>query len=224
MAAIMAGLNSTPVRRLQRTRSLLSPKTLALLDDLDKTLDSGKNFAAYRERLKRVDPPCIPFLGTSESHSRSNNMLMIHALPGVYLTFLTFIEDGNANFLPAPSSAAAVTPSTTASTSSLRQQAQELPASKHFAPDTDGETTPRTATATATTGDTKRLLIHFSKRQKAADVIREIQQYQTIPYALTAQPVVQGYIRERLQAVENSPDLYEISLQLEPREREDEKM
>ncbi|KAJ9125106.1 hypothetical protein QFC22_000059 [Naganishia vaughanmartiniae] len=203
MAAIMAGLNSTPVRRLQRTRSFLSPKTVALLDDLDKTLDSGKNFAGYRERLKRVDPPCIPFLG-------------------VYLTFLTFIEDGNANFLPAPSAAAAATPSTTASTSSLRQHAQEVPVSKPFATDTDGETTPRTATGT--TSDTKRLLIHFSKRQKAADVIREIQQYQTMPYALTAQPVVQGYLGERLQAVENSPDLYEISLRLEPREREDEKV
>ncbi|KAJ9108726.1 hypothetical protein QFC21_000046 [Naganishia friedmannii] len=207
MAAIMAGLNSTPVRRLQRTRSLLSPKTLALFDDLDKTLDSGKNFAAYRERLKRVDPPCIPFLG-------------------VYLTFLTFIEDGNANFLPAPSSVVAATPSTTASTSSLRQQAQQPPASNPLASsDNNGDTTPRTATGGGgTTGETKRLLIHFSKRQKAADVIREIQQYQTIPYALTAQPVVQGYIRERLQTVENSPDLYEISLQLEPREREEEKM
>lgn len=63
MAAIMAGLNSTPIRRLQRTRSLLSAKTMAAFDDLDKTLDSGKNFAGYRERLKRVDPPCIPFLG-----------------------------------------------------------------------------------------------------------------------------------------------------------------
>lgn len=63
MAAIMAGLNSTPIRRLHRTRSLLSAKTMSLFDDLDKTLDSGKNFAGYRERLKRVDPPCIPFLG-----------------------------------------------------------------------------------------------------------------------------------------------------------------
>jgi son of sevenless-like protein len=71
MAAIMAGLNSTPIRRLQRTRSLLSAKTMAAFDDLDKTLDSGKNFAGYRERLKRVDPPCIPFLGTSPAISQS---------------------------------------------------------------------------------------------------------------------------------------------------------
>jgi son of sevenless-like protein len=69
-----------------------------------------------------------------------------------------------------------------------------------------------------------RRLIHFSKRQKAADVIREIQQWQAIPYALTAQPAVQEFITERLQSVEDGPDLYEISLQLEPREREDEKM
>jgi son of sevenless-like protein len=63
MAAIMAGLNSTPIRRLKRTREQLGGKTLALMDELDKTLDSGKNFAAYRESLKLITPPCIPFLG-----------------------------------------------------------------------------------------------------------------------------------------------------------------
>ncbi len=63
MAAIMAGLNSTPIRRLKRTREQLGTKTLNLIDELDKTLDSGKNFAAYRAALKMVDPPCIPFLG-----------------------------------------------------------------------------------------------------------------------------------------------------------------
>ena len=187
MAAIMAGLNSTPIRRLQRTRSLLSAKTMATFDDLDKTLDSGKNFAGYRERLKRVDPPCIPFLG-------------------VYLTFLTFIADGNANFLPAPMGSA-MTPSTSASNLSIHQQPE-----------------PTVPKPNGTEDGDRRLLIHFSKRQKAADVIREIQQWQAIPYALTAQPIVQDYITERLQSVEDGPDLYEISLQLEPREREDEKM
>lgn len=210
MAAIMAGLNSTPVRRLHRTRSLLSTKTMALFDDLDKTLDSGKNFAGYRERLKRVDPPCIPFLGQLLCVSCHCTPLTI-CPPGVYLTFLTFIEDGNANFLPAPSGGIpSSTPSTSASNLSLHQQAEE--SSLSMSSTTDEPTVQR------------RLLIHFSKRQKAADVIREIQQYQAIPYALTGQLVVQNFISERLQSVEDGPDLYEISLQLEPREREDEKM
>jgi hypothetical protein len=131
--------------------------------------------------------------------------------PGVYLTFLTFIEDGNANFLPAPSAGIpSSTPSTSASNLSLHQQAQESSLS-------------RSSTTDEPTAE-RRLLIHFSKRQKAADVIREIQQYQAIPYALTGQLVVQNFISERLQSVEDGPDLYEISLQLEPREREDEKM
>jgi hypothetical protein len=37
-------------------------------------------------------------------------------------------------------------------------------------------------------------------------------------------PVVQTFVRERLENVENGPDAYELSLKLEPREREDEKM
>jgi len=39
-----------------------------------------KNFGNYRDALKMASPPCIPFLG-------------------LYLTDLTFIEDGNKNHL-----------------------------------------------------------------------------------------------------------------------------
>jgi son of sevenless-like protein len=96
-------------------------------------------------------------------------------LAGAYLTFLTAIEEGNANMLPCPT-------------------------------------------------DPTRKLIHFAKRQKCADVIREIQQYQATPYTFISLPVVQTFVRERLENVENGPDAYELSLKLEPREREDEKM
>ncbi|ORX50800.1 ras GEF, partial [Piromyces finnis] len=40
----------------------------------------NKNFSTYREQLHSVNPPCVPFLG-------------------VYLTDLTFIDDGNSNNL-----------------------------------------------------------------------------------------------------------------------------
>jgi hypothetical protein len=33
------------------------------LDDVEATLDSGKNFTAYKQRLKTVDAACVPFLG-----------------------------------------------------------------------------------------------------------------------------------------------------------------
>jgi len=65
MAAIIAGLNAAPVDRLKRTKELLSAKTLAMKEDLDKTMDSSKNFANYKEMLKTINPPCVPFLGKS---------------------------------------------------------------------------------------------------------------------------------------------------------------
>lgn len=67
-------------------------------------------------------------------------------------------------------------------------------------------------------------MINFGKRQKAAEVIREIKTYQSRPYNLTELPNVQDLIQSSLARVENSPDFWELSMQLEPREREDEKM
>ncbi|KAG8955877.1 hypothetical protein FRC04_006324 [Tulasnella sp. 424] len=66
-------------------------------------------------------------------------------------------------------------------------------------------------------------LINFGKWQKAAEVIREIKTYQSRPHNLTELPNVQDLIEKSLARVENSPDFWELSMQLEPREREDEK-
>lgn len=155
MAAIMAGLNSTPIIRLKRTRDSLSSKTIALMDDLDSTLDSGRNFTAYRELLKRVVPPAIPFLG-------------------VYLTYLTVLEE-NSDWLPHPT-------------------------------------------------DPDRKLINFFKRQRSAEIIREIQQYQATPYNLAPVESIRKVIDKGLDAVDRAPDLYEVSLDVEPRETEDVKL
>ncbi len=65
MAAIAAGLNSAPVTRLKRTKEMLSQKTWALKADLESTLDSTRNFSKYKDLLKTVNPPCVPFFGTS---------------------------------------------------------------------------------------------------------------------------------------------------------------
>ncbi|KAG9040495.1 hypothetical protein FS837_000553 [Tulasnella sp. UAMH 9824] len=152
MAALLAGLNATPIRRLKRTWDVVPPRVTAQLDEVEKTLDSGRNFKGYRQLLATIAPPCIPFLG-------------------VYLTTLTFIQDGNKDML-----------------------------------------------------NKENNMINFGKRQKAAEVIREIKTYQSRPYNLTELPNVQDLIQNSLARVENSPDFWELSMQLEPREREDEKM
>jgi hypothetical protein len=115
-------------------------------------MDSSKNFAEYRELLHSVNPPCVPFLG-------------------VYLTDLTFNEDGNPNYMP------------------------KLP---H--------------------------LINFGKQAKTAEIIREIQGYQNSHYNLDAVAEVQDYLTDQISKAKNLAQLYELSLQMEPKEREDEKI
>ncbi|KAJ3050654.1 hypothetical protein HK102_012227, partial [Quaeritorhiza haematococci] len=147
LMAILAGLNSAPIHRLKRTWELLSTRAQSILDILRKTMNPTKNFSTYRESLHSVNPPCVPFLG-------------------FYLTDLTFIEDGNPNFLKSNA--------------------------RH---------------------------INFSKRMKTAEVIREIQQYQNAPYSLRDVAEIQEFLRGCLRESADETDLYNMSLQLEPRER-----
>ncbi|KXN69700.1 cell division control protein [Conidiobolus coronatus NRRL 28638] len=150
--AILAGFNMAPVFRLKRTWDLIAGKPLIILETLKKTMDSSKNFAEYRELLHSVNPPCVPFLG-------------------VYLTDLTFNEDGNPNYMP------------------------KLP---H--------------------------LINFGKQAKTAEIIREIQGYQNSHYNLDAVAEIQDYLTDQISKAKNLAQLYELSLQMEPKEREDEKI
>lgn len=78
--SILAGFNSSPIHRLKRTWEQLSNKISLTFENLERVINPQKNYAQYRETLHSVNPPCVPFLG-------------------VYLTDLTFIEDGNTNYL-----------------------------------------------------------------------------------------------------------------------------
>jgi len=148
--SILAGFNSSPIHRLKRTWELLSNKVTVIFENLEKVINPQKNYAQYRENLHSVNPPCVPFLG-------------------VYLTDLTFIEDGNTN--------------------NLKSNNQ---------------------------------LINFSKQTKTAEVIREIQQYQNQPYNLSPVKEISEYILKCLNDTVDETALYDMSLILEPREREDE--
>ncbi|KAG0340181.1 hypothetical protein BG000_000493 [Podila horticola] len=61
--------------------------------------------------------------------------------------------------------------------------------------------------------------INFKKRVGIAEVIREIQQYQNVPYCLTVVPEIQAFIRRGLDSAKNVSELYDMSLALEPRIR-----
>jgi len=70
--------------------------------------------------------------------------------------------------------------------------------------------------------------INFGKRHRAAEVINDIKRWQTKPYNLQPVPGILSFVEESLHAY-NDPerlkdDLWNLSLEREPREREDEKM
>lgn len=67
-------------------------------------------------------------------------------------------------------------------------------------------------------------IINFGKRQKTAEVIREIQGYQSKQYNLAVVDQVKTFIEQSLDSVDEKADYWEKSLEIEPREREDEKM
>ncbi|KAI9315915.1 ras guanine nucleotide exchange factor domain-containing protein [Dichotomocladium elegans] len=148
--AILSAFDNSSIGRMKRTWELISARTMQTLTGIRRLMGANKNFNEYRDIIHKVNPPCIPFLG-------------------IYLQDLTFIEDGNSNFLKK---------------------------SEH--------------------------LINFAKRSKTAEVIRELQQYQSTPYLLQAVPDIQAFIKTHLQSSRDEETLYNLSLTLEPRERDED--
>lgn len=151
LTSIISALGTAPIARLKRTWDQVPARTQAVLETMRRLMASTKNFGEYREALHAANPPCIPFFG-------------------VYLTDLTFIEDGIPSIIK------------------------------------------------------KTSLINFAKRAKTAEVIRDIQQYQNSPYSLQPVPELQDYILSNMQAAGDVHEMYDKSLVVEPREREDEKI
>ncbi|KAI6361449.1 hypothetical protein MCOR25_006485 [Pyricularia grisea] len=151
LTSIISALGTAPIARLKRTWDIVPAKAQATLESMRKLMASTKNFGEYREALHASNPPCIPFFG-------------------VYLTDLTFIEDGIPSIIK------------------------------------------------------KTNLINFAKRAKTAEVIRDIQQYQAVVYSLQPVNELQDYILSNMSAAGDVHEMYDKSLQVEPREREDEKI
>jgi son of sevenless-like protein len=143
--AILSAFDNSAVGRLKRTWEMVGARTNQVLSQIRKLLNANRNFTEYRSIIHSVNPPCIPFLG-------------------IYLQDLTFIEDGNSDYLK-----------------------------------------------------TSKDLINFAKRAKTAEVIREIQQYQSTHYQLTTVDEIQAFIQTNLQSTRDEEQLYNESLKLEPR-------
>lgn len=79
---IVSGLNSSACFRLRKTWGAIGKAYEQKFEDLKELVSRDKNFGNFREYLKnKISPPSIPYMG-------------------VYLTDLTFIEDGNPDKTP----------------------------------------------------------------------------------------------------------------------------
>ena len=71
-------------------------------------------------------------------------------------------------------------------------------------------------------------LVNFKKRQKASEVISDIKRWQTQSFNLAPLPVVADFVEGSLNQFNDtkasSDHFWALSLEREPREREDEKM
>ncbi|KAG1148339.1 hypothetical protein G6F37_004035 [Rhizopus arrhizus] len=143
--AILSAFDNSSIGRLKKTWMMCNRNTTQTLASIRKLLGANRNFVEYREIIHSVNPPCIPFLG-------------------IYLQDLTFIEDGNPDFLRKSNN-----------------------------------------------------LINFAKRQKVAEVIRELKQFQSFAYNFHTIPEIQEFIKVQLDHEHDVEQLYERSLQLEPR-------
>jgi len=76
---ILSGLNASAVHRLKLTWACMSGKQMEIFQEFNTW--TGNNFKNLRTALHTLQPPCIPYLG-------------------MYLTDLTFINDGIPLYLP----------------------------------------------------------------------------------------------------------------------------
>ena len=71
-------------------------------------------------------------------------------------------------------------------------------------------------------------MVNFRKRQKAAEVIQDIKRWQSKPYNFQTVGTVLSYLEESfnryVDGVDYGDQFWNLSLEREPREREDEKM
>jgi len=143
--AFYAAFENSACHRLQHTKiAMLNKKNAtARFNALQHLANTSLNNKNYREALKRATPPCLPHLG-------------------VFLTDLTFIEDGYHDVI-------------------------------------------------------NEKLINFKKRQLCYEVITGIRQFQLDPYNFTVVVYLQEFLSVDKETELTDTDLFNLSLQAEPR-------
>jgi len=80
LLALLSGMQNAGVHRLNWTKAELDRRTVEEYETLMAKMSSDRAYRAYRDHILSCTPPCTPYLG-------------------IYLTDLTFVEDGNPDFI-----------------------------------------------------------------------------------------------------------------------------
>ncbi|KAI8323596.1 ras GEF [Martensiomyces pterosporus] len=200
--AVKAAIFCAAVMRLKKTWSLLPKKFDFLCKRLHEAMDPDRNYANYRAILRRSEPPLLPFLG-------------------LYLTDLTFLEDGNptyrqCDYLDDQQLHSFEDPS---SHHSHHQSGSLQETSVQMA----GQICALFAQRNDVDLNNRSILINFEKSYRVAGIILEIQKFQ-IEYSgnfTIAIPGLQQYLIEQWDKCEaegyDDDKIYSMSLEREPR-------
>ncbi|KAJ2852018.1 Ras guanine nucleotide exchange factor bud5 [Coemansia brasiliensis] len=200
--AIKAAIYSAAVMRLKRTWSVLPKKYTILCRRLHEAMDSDRNYANYRNMLRRSQPPLLPFLG-------------------LYLTDLTFLDDGN------PTYRRFEEPDELVKSASCQQNQQQSTESTDSSPPHSVKLTGQTCALFAHRENidlnSRSILINFEKSYRLTAVIQEMQKFQ-VEYSgnfTMAIPGLQQYLIEQWEKCEqegyDDDKIYSMSLKCEPR-------
>jgi len=80
LMSFLAAFNNSAVSRLKFTKQLIPKRAMDTLKELELTMSVDGSSKRYREALHNCNPPIIPYLGT-------------------YLSDLTFMDEGNPDFI-----------------------------------------------------------------------------------------------------------------------------
>ncbi|KAJ2122622.1 Ras guanine nucleotide exchange factor bud5 [Coemansia sp. RSA 720] len=193
--AVKAAVYSAAVMRLKQTWSVLPKKYTIMCHHLHEATDPEHNYANYRNMLRRSQPPLLPFLG-------------------LYLTDLTFLDDGNPTYRRF------------AQPDELVKSTSRVRSSSHD-PTSPVQLTGQTCALFAHRNDVdlnnRATLINFEKAYRVASIIEEMQKFQ-VEYSgnfTMAIPGLQKYLIEQWEKCEaqgyDDDKIYALSLRREPR-------